>query len=166
MPPASEFIKRGRADGEIDAKGGSERVASQAAAGADELQFRHAFAGGDEAGGAAGDGEFFLAEQLADLGTGVLGPGAGAIKLDVGMPVMEGFTALALALIGQGQVVMRIGVAGGQNNSLAIGDDRFVKALQLIQYVAEIEEGKDVAGVHLGGAAIKLLRQGEVTLVE
>src|ERR1700721_4414607 len=157
MPPASEFIKHGRADGEIDAKRCSDRVAGQAAAGADELQFRHAFAGCDEAGGAAGDGEFFLAEQLADLGTGMLRPGAGAIKLDIGMPVMEGFSALALTLIGQGQVVMRIGVAGGQNNSLTKGDGRFVKALHLIQYVPEIEEGKDLAGVPLGGAALKRL---------
>src|SRR5580692_2198945 len=146
--------------------GTSERVAGQPAAGADQLQLRHALAGGNEAGGAASDGEFFLAEQLADLGAGMLGPGAGAVELDIGMPVMEGFSALALALIGQGQVVMRIRVAGGENNRLTVGGDRFVQTLQFIEYVAKIEEGQDVAWVNLGGAAIELLGHGKVALVE
>ncbi len=85
--------------------------------------------------GTGGDGKLFAGQQFANLAVGVLGPRATIVELDVGSPVAEGRAALAAALIGKGQVVMGVCVAGRELNSLAVIGDRLVEPLQLIEHI-------------------------------
>src|ERR1700677_1629385 len=62
-------------------------------------------------GRASRNGEFFLAQQVANLAARVLRPRAAAVQLDVAVPMPQRFSEFALALVGQRQVVVGIGVA-------------------------------------------------------
>ena len=75
------------------------------------MQRGRAFARSDEAVGAGNDGQFFAAEELANLAAGVIGPGSVVVELDIGAPVAERGALLPAALIGERQVVVGIGVA-------------------------------------------------------
>ena len=66
----------------------------------------------------------------------------------------EGLTVLSHAFVGQGQIVVGVGVAGRERNGLEVSGDGFVQPLQLVEDVAEIEEGQHVAGIGRGGAAV------------
>ena len=116
--------------------------------------------------GAPGDGELFAIEEFADLTARMLGPGAAGVEAHIGLPVAQGEAAFAFALVGEGQVVVGIGIARGENDGLAVGGDRFFEALQLVEDVAEVEEGQDVGGVFFGGAAVELLGAGKFAEVE
>jgi len=64
---------------------------------------------------------------------------------------------MALALEGEREVVVRVGVLRHEMNRALVGGDGLGQALQLIEDVAEIEEGEGVVGIGLGGVAVELL---------
>jgi len=69
----------------------------------------------------------------------------------------ESRAALSLALVSQGQVVVGIGVPRRKCNGLTISGNGLIRALEFVQYVAQIEERQHVCGVGFGGPAIELL---------
>ena len=122
-------------------------------------------AGLDQAAGTRNDGEALGREDLLGLRHGVGSPGADGVEADVGEPVTEGAAAVALALVGEGQVVVRVGVLRDEGDGALVGGNRVGQPLELVEHVAEVEEGERVLGVGLGGAAVELLGHGELAQV-
>jgi hypothetical protein len=123
-------------------------------------------AGGfDEAAAAGDDGELFGVEDLAGLLFGMVGPGTDGVEADVGEPVAEGAATVALALVGEGEVVVGVGVLGDEGDGLLVGLGGFGETLHLVEDVAEVEEGEGIFGIGDGGAAVEALGLFVVALV-
>jgi len=60
--------------------------------------------------------------------------------------VAQRAAAMALALVGEGKVVVRIGVLRDERDGALVGGDGVVEALHLVEDIAEIEEGEGVLG--------------------
>ena len=103
----------------------------------DELERGSAFARSHEVVGAGGDGEPFAGEELANLAAGVVGPGTAVVELDVGAPMAQRIAMLAGALVSEGQVVMRVGVARRKSDGLEVSCDGFVDTFELVEHVAK-----------------------------
>src|ERR1700675_2310630 len=88
-------------------------------------------------------------QDALDLMFGVHGPGAGGVKLHVGTPVLQRLARLAYLLIGQCDVVVRVGVGGRELNRGLIRVDSFFDASGFVEYVAQVEIGERVAGIDL-----------------
>ena len=73
--------------------------------------------------------------------------------------------SFAFAFVSQSQVVMRVSVAWRKEDCAAISLDGLFRAFQFIQNVAQVEEGKNVRRIGLGGAAIQVLGASVVLLV-
>jgi len=98
----------------------------------------------------------FLACALAWLAQGPTDPA------DVGEPVAEGAAAMSLALVGEGEVVVRVGVLRDEGDGALVGGDGVRSGrLSSSSTFAEVEEGEGVLGVGLGGAAVELLGHGD-----
>jgi hypothetical protein len=80
-------------------------------------------------------------------GPGVVGPGAHGVEAHIGEPVAQGAAAMALALVGEREVVVRVGVLRHQGNGSLVGGDGVGQALHLVEHVAQVEEGQRVLGV-------------------
>src|SRR5579863_7649123 len=93
-------------------------------------QGRRAFARWNISTSTPGNRQFFAAEQLTDLPTGVLGPGATVIDLDISLPVAESGPVHALALIGQRQVVVGVSVARRERDRFAVRGNGFIEPLE------------------------------------
>src|ERR1700682_6777030 len=67
-------------------------------------------------------------QDALDLMFGVYGPGAGGVELHVGAPVLQRLARLADLLVGQCDVVVRVGVGGSELNRGLISVDGFLDA--------------------------------------
>ena len=77
----------------------------------------------------------------------------------------EGLAALVLALIGERQVVVGVGVSGSEPNGGTVGVNGLAEPLQLVEDVAQIEEGQRVVRVGESRLAVEALGRGELALV-
>jgi len=84
-----------------------------------------------------------------DLMFGVYRPRARRVEFHVRTPVLQRFARLAPLLIGQGKVVVRVGVGRRQLNRGLISVDRFFHPPCLIQHIAQVEIGQRVARIDL-----------------
>ena len=73
--------------------------------------------------------------------------------------------ALALSLVGERKVVVRIGVVGNERDGALVGAERIRKALHLVEDVAQVDEGEGILGIGLGGATVELLGLCELAQV-
>jgi hypothetical protein len=87
----------------------------------------------------------------------MLRPWADGVESHVGEPVAQGSPALALTLVCEGKIVVRVGILGDQRDGFLIGGSRLSQSLHLIKHVAEVEECERVLGVGDGGFAVMLL---------
>ena len=117
------------------------------------------------AGASSHDHQLLAVKDLPDLAAGVVRPGADGVELEVAHPVAEGLAALVLALIGQRQVVVGVGVPGSEANGGTVGVNGLAEPLQLVEHVAQIEEGQRVVRIGESRLAVKALGSGELALV-
>ncbi len=97
-----------------------------------------------------------------NLAPRVFRPRAAVIQPDIGLPVAQGQAAFPLALVGQGQIVVCIGITRRQLDGPPVSGDRLVGPVQFIQHVAQVKEGQHVAAVGLRGAAGTAPRRGQI----
>ena len=101
-----------------------------------------------------------------NLRAGVIGPGAGTVQPYVGVPVAQGEARFGFAFVGQGQVVVGVGIARGERDGLLIRGDRFVRPFQFIENVAKIEIGQHVSRIRFGGTAVEFFGSAKAAEVE
>src|SRR6185437_704420 len=89
-----------------------------------------------EAAGAADDAETLAGENLLGLHLGVRGPGSNGIEADVFEPVTKGAPAMALPLLREREVVMRVGVLRYEVDGAFVSGDRLGQALELVEHIA------------------------------
>src|SRR6202521_3589174 len=77
-------------------------------------------------------------QDALDLMFGVYGPGAGGVELHVGAPVLQRLARLADLLVGQCDVVVRVGVGGSELNRGLISVDGFLDASGLAENVVQV----------------------------
>src|SRR4051794_34190875 len=75
-------------------------------------------------------------QNAFDLAAGMQGPRSGRVELDISLPVLESLARLADLLIGEGDVIMRIGVGRSQLQSCLVGKNGFLHAAGFIQHIA------------------------------
>ena len=109
--------------------------------------------------------QLVIFQNLLDLVAGVDGPGADGIELDVGAPVAQSGARLAKFFVGEREIVVSVGVGGGQRNGLTISFHRFGQASSLIEHVAQIKIGQSVARVGFDGGAIMLFCRSVIAAI-
>src|SRR6202521_4870308 len=77
-------------------------------------------------------------QDALDLMFGVYGAGAGGVELHVGAPVLQRLARLADLLVGQCDVVVRVGVGGSELNRGLISVDGFLDASGLAENVVQV----------------------------
>ena len=111
------------------------------------------------------DHQLFTVKNLPDLAAGVVRPRTDGVELEIGHPVAEGLATLVLALIGQRQVVVGVGVPGCEADGGTVGVNGLAEPLQLVEHVAQVEEGERVVRVSKSRLPVEALGSGELALV-
>ena len=79
--------------------------------------------------------------------------------------MLESLARLAHFFVCEREIVMRVGVGGGQLDRHFVGLNRFLDASGFIENVAQIEISKSVPGIGLYGAAVVLFCQREILAI-
>ena len=106
---------------------------------------------------AADDRQLLRVQNLARLLLRVLRPWADGVEPHVREPVPQRAPALSLSLVGERQVVVRVGVLRNQCDGLLVGGGCFGQPLHLVEHIAQIEERERILGVGDGRLAVVLL---------
>src|SRR5580704_7471017 len=84
----------------------------------------------DQATAATDDREPLGAQDLLRLRLGMSCPGSDRVEPHIGQPMAQGAAAMSLALVGQGEVVMCVGVLRHQRDGALVGRDGVGQPLQ------------------------------------
>ena len=90
-------------------------------------------------------------EDARDLIARMDRPWTGVVELEIDLPVLQCLARFAQTLVSQRQVVMGVGICGGQLDRGLIGRNRFDDSAGFVQHIAEVEVGQRVAGVGSDG---------------
>src|SRR5215831_15644951 len=100
-------------------------------------------------------------QDALDLAAGVHRPGARGVELDVGLPVLESLAWLAKLLVSQGQIVVRVGVSGGQLQRGLVRLDRLLNPAGFVENIAEVEVGQSIARIGFDRVTVVALGKTE-----
>ena len=84
-------------------------------------------------------------------------PRSGGVELDVGAPMLECLARLANFFVGEGDVVVRVGVGGRELDGGLVGGNGFLHPSGFVEHVPQVEVGEGIAGIDLDGRAVVLL---------
>src|SRR5271165_2252490 len=93
-------------------------------------------------------------QDAFDLTLGVHRPGAGTVELDIRLPVFQSLAWLAQLFVGQGKIVVHVGVSRSQLQSGLVGLNRFFDAAGFVEDIAQIEVSECVSRVGFDGLAV------------
>src|ERR1700687_5752868 len=104
-------------------------------------------------------------QDTLDLAAGMDCPWAGGVELYVSLPMLERLARFTDLLVGQRQIVMRIGVSGSELQGSFVGANGFLYSASLIEHVAEIEVSERVTRIGFNGLAVMLFGQSKILAV-
>src|SRR5512146_2358577 len=90
-------------------------------------------------------------------------PWAAIVDPHVVLPVAKCRAILAFSLVGQGQIVMRVGISRRQDNGVPVGFNRFVHALKLVKYISKVKICQHVSRIRDGCATVECFGLLELT---
>ena len=90
------------------------------------------------------------------MATRDLRPLAGAVQLQIDLPVVNGLQRIAEAFAQKRQVEVSVGVVGIQRQGAPVVLQRLLQAALLIVEVSKVELGQSVTGIGLDGLPIVL----------
>src|SRR5437867_797707 len=104
-------------------------------------------------------------QDSLNLIAGVNRPRTSRVQLDVRPPVLKGLAWLFDFLIGQRNVVVRVGVCGRELECRVVCLNGVDHAASFIEHITEIKIGQRIASIDLDGATVMLLSRNVVLAV-